>query len=865
VPHAPPSSNPLPKSGRGRRWAALALVPLVVFYVGTVLSRAHFVAPSPTPIIYDRHGVFLAQFGDVLPAPADGSLPALAGSRDLAIVAGGRDLPTRASRDLPTGANRNLSTDTNGNLPTGAGRNLTEYGYWPVDPAPPRVVRATLALEDRHFWSHPGVDPGAVLRAVWQDLAGLRRRSGASTVAMQVARMQHPAPRTLWAKLVEAGTALALTTRYGRAAVLAQYLRLVPYGNGSHGIGHAARWYFGKPAADLSWAEIALLCAVPRAPAAYNPLHPTGLQRARARAGRILDALRAQAVLSEGEYQAASAQLVTLQPGPAPHRPPDALHPILHLRDLLAQEPSPSPASDDRVTASLDLSVQHVVATLLRAQLATWRGAGAQQAAAIVVARGSNAVLAAVGSDGYGDARGGAIDFTRAIRSPGSTLKPFLYAAALQRGLLHPADMLLDAPGRSGGIGNADARYLGAVPPRQALANSRNVPAVDVLRRLGLGAGFDLFRTLGLHALDAAPDSLGLSMAIGALPTSLDRLAGAYTALADDGVEHALRWYRGQPEAPPRRVFSATAAREVGLFLSDPLARLPSFARYGSTEYPFAVAVKTGTSQGYRDAWTVAWSPQFLVAAWVGRSDAGTMAGLGGVNSAANLVRAILLTLHHQVAGELSDTDLAVPDGYVPVPVCAGPAETAEDSCGGRTLLEWLPRYQPGPVSASAPTAFGSPPASPGPAPSPASVASRAPTASLGSVASLAPVASPTPTSSTASAGSPRPGPAPFPKSALPQEALPPDASVRLSVVTPEGGSRIWRNPESPPAADRLVLRAKTIPHVPQIVWFVDGEPFALSDPDAPVTWKLHVGLHHFQIGLPLRPERSRPVSLVVE
>jgi penicillin-binding protein 1C len=625
----------------------------------------------------------------------------------------------------------------------------------------------------------------------------LRRRSGASTIAMQVARMQHPEPRTLWAKAVEAGTALALTARYGRAAVLAQYLRLVPYGNGSHGIGHAARWYFGKPAADLSWAEIALLSAVPRAPAAYNPLRPAGLRRARARAARILDALHGQAVITGAEYLAATAQLATLLPGPAPQRPEDALHPILRLRDMLAEAPAPPHPSDDQVIATLDLGVQRIVTTLLRGELAAWRGAGAQQAAAIVVQRDTNEVLAADGSRDYGDKRGGAIDFTRAVRSPGSTLKPFLYAAALQRGLLHPADLLDDAPGHSDGIRNADSRYLGPVPPSQALANSRNVPAVDVLRRLGIGAGFDLFRALGLHALDAAPDSLGLAMAIGALPTSLDRLTDAYTALADDGMQREIRWYRGQPEQPPRRVFSVEAAREVGLFLSDPLARLPSFARYGSTEYPFAVAVKTGTSQGYRDAWTVAWSPRFLVGAWVGRSDAGPMAGLGGANSAADLVHTILLALHHTVPGDLVDSSLAVPAGYVPRPVCAGPDATPGDSCS-RTLVAWLPR------------------------------------------------------DAAAQATTPAQGP-------------PGDTAVRLSVVTPEAGSRIWRNPEAPAATDRLVLRAKTVPHVPQIVWYVDGEPFALSDPDAPVTWPLRAGEHRFQIGLPLRPERSRPVKLEVE
>ena len=730
-----------------KRGTQALLLPLLLLYLVTVLSRAHFESPPPTPIVYDRHGVFLAQFGN--------------------------------------------------EQKSASGPPRVEYGYWPVDPLPQRVVAATLALEDRRFWSHPGIDPGAVLRAAWQDTTSLRRRSGASTIAMQVTRMQRPEPRTLWAKAVEAGTALALTARYGRAAVLAQYLRLVPYGNGSHGIAHAARWYFEKPAADLSWAEIALLCAIPRAPAAYNPLRPDGLRRARARAGRILAALHEQAVVTDAEYAAATAQLATLQPGPAPHRPADALHPILRLRDMLAAAPAPPHAADDRVMASLDLRVQHMVAAQMHDRLADWRKAGAQQAAVIVVRRDDGAVLAAVGSAGYGDPRGGAIDFSRAARSPGSTLKPFLYAAALQHGLLHPADMLDDGPGRVGAIHDADSRYLGPLPPSQALANSRNVPAAEVLRRLGLGAGFDLFHALGLQALDETPDSLGLAMAIGAMPTSLDRLADAYLTLADDGVQHDLLWYHGQLRAPARRVFSATAAREVGLFLSDPLARLPSFARYGSTEYPFPVAVKTGTSQGFRDAWTLAWSPRFVVGAWVGRSDAGTMAGLGGANSAADLVHAVLLALHHATAGDLDDTSFAAPTDYAPKQICAGPAETPRDDCS-HTLLTWVLRRD----AATVPTTRVQPGA---------------------------------------------------------------DPVIQLSVVTPEAGTSVWLNPESPAAANRLVLRAKTMPHVPQVVWYVDGTPFALTDPDQSVTWPMRTGEHRFQIGLPLRPERSRPVRLLVQ
>jgi penicillin-binding protein 1C len=714
-----------------RRAACLGLAALAAAYLGSVASRAHLDDPAPTPIVYDRDGTFLAQLGNV----NDGR---------------------------------------------------TEYGFWRADAPPERVVMATLALEDRRFWSHPGVDPAALLRAVWQRLGGAGHRSGASTIAMQVARMQHPAPRTLWAKAVEAGTALALTARYGRAAVLAQYFRLAPYGNGSHGIGHAARWYFGKPAGDLGWAEVALLAAVPQAPATHNPRHPTGLQRARARAGFLLDALARAGTLSGAEHDSARAQLAVLRPGPAPRRPGEAMHAILRLRSLALSVPDPT---DARIIASLDLGLQRRVAALLRRDVAAWRGRGAQQAAAMVIRRDTQEVLAAVGSTGWADPRGGRIDFTHALRSPGSTLKPFIYADALRRGMLRPAELLDDSASVIATIGNADGAYLGRLPARQALANSRNVPAAELLRRIGLGRAFDLFTDLGLHDRDGAAVEYGLSMAIGGLPTRMDLLAHAYAALADDGVMRDLVWYRGQPETPPARLFSKDAARQVALYLSDPLARLPSFSRYGSTEYPFTVAVKTGTSQGYRDAWTVAWSEKFLVLAWVGRADGRPMANLGGSGSAALIVREILLGLHAIGPGQLAETGFVAPEGSAPLPVCAGP----DAGPCNHTLLEYLPA---------------------------------------------------------------RPAAAPLPPAA---------PAIQLSIAAPAANSHIWRNPESPPIANRLILTAKTEPHVRQVVWYVDDAPFALGDPDEHVAWPMTPGEHRFQIGLPLRPERSRPVRVVVE
>ena len=725
-----------------RRWGQLAAlcatVALLGVYACQVASRARLQAYAPTPILYDRHDAFLAQFGHV-----DGA--------------------------------------------------RTEYGYWTVGTPPDRIERATLALEDRRFAAHPGVDLRAILRAAWQHLQG--GRSGASTIAMQVARMQHPERRTLWSKAVEAGTALALTARYGRQAVLAQYLRLAPYGNGSHGIAHAARWYFQEPAADLSWAQIALLSAVPQAPGAMNLLHPAGLERARQRGQRILTTLADDGVIPPDQLAAARAHLAVLTPVPPPTRPAIALHAILRLQRLLTggallAETRADRQVGPRLHASLDLGVQQRVADAARTGLDAWREAGAQQVAVMVVQRHTRQVLAALGSAGFDTAPGGRADFTAALRSPGSTLKPFLYAMALDRLALTPAQVMLDTPGIAGSIGNADGAFLGPMLPRQALANSRNVPAAALLRGIGLQRAFERLRDMGLHDLDGDAQRFGLSMAIGALPSSLDRLVTAYAMLAEDGRAASLAWLRDQPTEAGRQLIPLPVARAVTGFLSDPLARLPSFARNGPVEYPFAVALKTGTSQGYRDAWVVAWSQAYMVGVWVGRADAGPMTGLSGALSAAGLAQAILLDLHGATRGDFMAGDFAPPPDSAPVELCAATGLAAVPGCPSR-LTEFLP-------------------------------------------------ASPT---------------------ARPNE----DQPVRLSIISPVTQTHVWRNPDSPPAMNRLVLRAQATPPVSQVVWQVDGRDIAVTDPAKPFAWPLVAGKHRFQLRLPLQPGRSPIVTVVVQ
>ena len=742
-------------------------------FLSDISARAVLTAPEPTPILYDRNGAFLAQIGAKAGGDAEG----------------------------------------------------VGFGYWPLETIPPRVAQATLALEDRRFSAHPGVDPLAGARALWRNVSGARR-SGASTIAMQTARMQRPGPRSLGAKLTEAGTAAALTWRYGRDGVLAHYLRIVPYGNASHGIAHAARFYFDKPAGDLSWAEIALLSAVPQSPARMNILRPSGLALAKARGARALTELARQNVIGRAELALARRQLAAM-PAPRAPRRPDALHAVLRY-EAFAREGRLAPASryDPRIRATLDLSVQAEATALTRKYLAAWRGLGAEQAAALVVERRTGRVLASVGSAAYNGAHAGALDFTAVRRSPGSALKPFIYALALERGVIRAGDILADLPEGASGIANADETFLGPMLARQALANSRNVPATNLLRRTGLETTFGFLHALGLHDLEGPAANFGLSMAIGSLETDLERLVRAYGALAEDGMLADLVWHEGARRRAAQRVMSLDTARLVTSFLSDPLARLPSFQRFGPLEYPFPVAVKTGTSQGYRDAWTIAFSQDYLVGVWTGREDAGTMARLSGAASAARLAHALLLSLHKTRPGELSDVEFPAPPGRVRAELCVYNGLRSSGSCG-QTLSEWLrPEEMPeieraaadSPDGARRVTRFAAP--------------SREWAVNAGFRLD----------EPAAGAG-----------------------AARIAVLSPENNTHIWRNPDAPPGLARIALKAVVSPKAEQVVWYVDGAPFAITDPDKTVMWKLEKGTHTFQLRLPLQPGGSKVVRVFVE
>lgn len=673
-----------------------------------------------------------------------------------------------------------------------------QYGHWPLEDVPERIALATLSLEDRRFWSHPGVDPAAVGRAAWQNLSSGRRVSGASTIAMQVVRLQTPMRRSLVNKVREALGAVFLTARHGRDAVLRHYLRLVPYGNGSHGIRHAARFYFDKPATDLSWAEIAYLAAIPQAPTRMNPYRPSGRIHVNERAGRILSALEDKGVIDAGDLDLARSQLARLEPEPRDVRPAEAMHALMSLAGDIRANPPATPM----LRASLDLGMQKKAHAAFAEQMAHWRSRNVDHGAVLIADRKTMAVRVLLGSADYFDENAGALDYTALPRSPGSSLKPFIYALALETGDLTPTQVLMDVPERALWAENADRKYLGPILPRQALANSRNVPAVHLVRIVGLAHLYDFFERLGLHEGRRQADYFGAGIAIGTLPVRLRDSLAAYGALANDGRYRPLRWFEDAPEVPARKVMRARTARLITDFLSDPAARMPTFERLGPLEYPFPAALKTGTSQHFRDAWTIGYTPDLVIGVWMGRADGKPMGRVTGGGGAAHLLRAVLMRVSDP---DRSGSRFASPNGMVSAQVCATTGLPPAGRCPA-ALQEWVD-----PAAMNRPAAIR-------PARGDPDLIEQRMAVQL-------------------------------------RIAGPPDGgTVFLNPEAPEDLNVV-----------RLRADIDPVPPSKMVLWYLNGRPHRMLPADRPLDWTLRKGEHTFQIRLPHRPERSAVHMLTVQ
>ncbi|WP_374446785.1 penicillin-binding protein 1C [Stella sp.] len=504
----------------------------------------------------------------------------------------------------------------------------TADGAWRLavrpDAVDPLLLRMLVAYEDRRFRSHPGVDPLAVLRAAGQWAAAGEVVSGASTLTMQVARLLEPRPRSLWAKIVEAGRALQIERRLDKDAILGLYLTRAPYGGNVEGVRAAARIYFGKEPTALRPAEAALLVALPQSPSRLRPdRHPAAARAARDKVlARMVDA---------GVIDAPTADEAMAEPVPDGRFAMPFLAP--HLAAALhAQTPGQS-----HIDTTIDLRLQRQVEALARREAATLDAAAS--VAVVVVDSRSRAVLAHVGSpDPFAAARDGAVDMTRAVRSPGSTLKPFIYALAFDETRLAPDTRIDDRPTSFGGYApsNFDHGFRGPVTAREALQLSLNVPAVAVLDRLGPERFAGRLAGLGIRLRSRDPHAAAsLPLALGGVGVTLTELAGLYAALAGDG-SHVAPYVRPGDGRPAVPFVGAAAAQAVTRILEE--APAPPGLAPAAIGQGRLVAMKTGTSYGYRDAWAFGWDAAFTVGVWTGRPDGTPSPGHWGLVTAAPIL-----------------------------------------------------------------------------------------------------------------------------------------------------------------------------------------------------------------------------------
>lgn len=520
-----------------------------------------------------------------------------------------------------------------------------------VDPA---FVKALVELEDKRFWGHAGFDPIALVRALGSNVRHGRRVSGGSTITMQLVRLSEPRPRTLWSKGVEVLRAMQLEARLDKREILEAYLQLAPYGENLEGVESASMAYFGHTAQHLSPSEIATLLAVPQGPARFSP-SPANQARLTARATAIAGRLGLG-----GEVTVPEALR------PMPRQAP-------HAAQWLRRR------GQGIVRTTLDAGAQRTTEEIVRLGAGDLARRGIHGGAVVVVEHETRDVVALVGNLDYDDGRGGQIAMFDRPRSPGSTLKPFLYALAIDRGLISPAHLVADVPQSYGSYRprNFDETWNGLVTMREALTRSLNLPFIDLLGRFGVEPFLGELASMGVISPRTDPGHYGLSLIAGGIEVSPLEIAGLYATLAEGGRYRPLRLLQDDPVRPPVKIFGEGAAYLTRQALS--MKDRPDFPqRRRWSGAPPEVHWKTGTSFGLRDAWAVGSNPRYTVAVWLGNVDNRGSAELVGSEAAGPLLFDVLEALadRRRVAqpepppADLVWVEVCAHSGYLPGPGC---------------------------------------------------------------------------------------------------------------------------------------------------------------------------------------------------
>jgi penicillin-binding protein 1C len=502
----------------------------------------------------------------------------------------------------------------------------------PLGAIAPAVREAVIASEDRRFERHGGVDWHGLAGSAWAALHG-RSARGASTLTMQLAgflapELGGPGARTFRDKLRQVRAARAIEAHWSKDQILEAYLNLASFRGETQGIGAASRSLFGKAPDALGHDDALLLAALLPAPQA----DATTVARRACRLGHVADC---NTLIAEAEAMTGPGRRLADDPGLAPH-----------LANALLKTPGIT------IRTTLDTDVQAVATTALRHQLLGLGGDRARDGAVVVVDNASGDVLAYVGGVSGGNSTAPAVDNANAYRQAGSTLKPFLYGHAIERGFLTPTSILDDSPVQldtASGLyvpKDYDHDFKGPVSVRTALAGSLNVPAVRALLLDGVEDFRDRLWDMGYRGLTEDGDYYGYSLALGSAEVTLLQQAAAYRALEDGGRTRPLRLRADDPAGEAKQVMAPAAAWVVADMMADPDARAVTFGVDSALRLPFWAAAKTGTSKAMRDNWCIGFTDRFTVAVWVGNSEGDSMTRVSGTSGAAPIWREVMLALH---------------------------------------------------------------------------------------------------------------------------------------------------------------------------------------------------------------------------
>jgi penicillin-binding protein 1C len=524
----------------------------------------------------------------------------------------------------------------------------------------PHFLRAIVLIEDKSFYSHKGVVPSSLFRALWQNIKGQRIVSGGSTITMQTVKMVYRhKKRTVFNKIAEIFAALKFELHLTKSEILEAYLDRLPFGNMIYGVKEAARFYFGKDPSELSLNQAIYLALIPKSPSRYNPLkHLPALKK---RWKTILDIFRNRNHITGDEYQRAAREGISFRMNRHPFLAP---HFIERVKETYEGRALP-----EQVFTTLDYQVQETLQGIVREHLVRLAPYDVGSAAAIVIDNRSHEIVGFLGSpDYFNEAASGHVDLATALRQPGSTLKPFVYGLALESGYT-PASIVPDTrfPSKGGFFPkNHDGREHGPLRLRIALACSYNIPAFYMAMKLTPARVIGKLKHAGFTSIKSEPGFYGETIALGSGEVRLLDLVTAYSAFGNKGMVYYPALVKGKP-VRRQRVFDEKTAFLIWDILADASARFASFGYHSSMNLPFPAAIKTGTSKGFRDKWAVGVNALYTIGVWIGNPDGKDMKDTTGVGTVSAMLRDIFLALQK----DWTLGNINVPDGVIKETVCA--------------------------------------------------------------------------------------------------------------------------------------------------------------------------------------------------